>query len=765
MSRYRSDREFEDEVRRVADALFDLPAGACKPENYTKGRTTVEVDGVARSRGIVHLIMATTSTKLDKVHEDVERLEIADAKERQRGCATGKWLVVEKPPEAPHVTEARKSGVTLLTLAQFRERFFDGSVYLSRRGKAPFGSSRDIATGNVILSADEFIEPPLVEIGAKRELALGDLVSRLLRGEVVVLLGPFGCGKSLTVRELWYRLAERYGAEPHSPVPIALNLREHWGALYADEILSRHARSIGLPHELNLVAAWRAEMVLPLVDGFDEVASQGVLVLGDLRFLRQNRWDALRGVRDLISQSSPSVGLLLAGRDHYFDDRSELMHSLGLDARKVSYVRVEEFDDARAKKYLVRRGVAATLPDWLPRRPLLLGYLAAKEGLLDRVLSIDGREGQAAAWGNFLDLICAREAALNKAAMDHETLCRVMGRLALMVRSSASGDGPISPSMLAQAYTDVTEQVPGDAVIMQLQRLPGLTERGSTGESRSFIDRDLLDTLQGVAVASELVNAASTGARGHSVRLDDRAWYDPLRSLGCGVAVLHFRKSGWTLGGVCDFLGKYSSTQFGADLLQIALTWAAEDGVTLELHGVGFTGVHVGTVDLDEVAVCDVTFADCVVDSLEVGAFAAASRVTILDCVIGRIVGVASADRLPPGVALAGAVEVQEYETLQTTDAIVRLDVEDSIKALFSALRRLFRQRGAGRVAGAFARGVPPEVRKYVEPVLHLLVREGIAWQQKDVYHPVWSQARRANAMLDSPGASEDPLIARVKAM
>lgn len=196
MSRYKSDREFEDDVRRVADALFGLPAGECKPEIYTYARQTVEIDGVARSRGVAHLIMATTSAKLEKVRDDVERLDFAEGREHQRGNSTSKWLVVEKPPEAPQVTAAKTSGVTLLTLAQFRERFFNGREYVARRVKVPFGSSRDTATGGRTLPLDEFIDPPLTNAETKTGLVLDDIAKLLMRGEAVVLLGPSGVARA-----------------------------------------------------------------------------------------------------------------------------------------------------------------------------------------------------------------------------------------------------------------------------------------------------------------------------------------------------------------------------------------------------------------------------------------------------------------------------------------------------------------------------------------------------------------------------------------
>lgn len=761
---YKSDREFEDDVRRIADALFDLQPGDCKAQTYTKGKKQIEIDGVARERHVTHLVMATTSTKLSKVKEDVERLGIAAEMEEHRGSTIKKWMILEKEPEGPHVSTARAEGVALLTFRQFKERFFDGRKYLSLRKNASFGSARDPSTDSRTVADDEFIEPPMVDLDTLLQVGLDEIVARILRGEAVVLVGPFGSGKSLTLREVWFALRRKYLADSVDAVPVAVNLREHWGAEYADEILRRHSRSIGFERESDLTVAWRAGMATLLVDGFDELASQGVAVLDNPDVLHRIRLDALVGVRDLLSKSPDNVGLLVTGRDHYFDDRKELVHALGLQSRRVSRVRVDEFDDDRARKYLHRKGASTQLPDWLPRKALLLGYLTRQE-LLGDVLAIDGAQGQATAWHRFLELICRREADPDRAVMDHDTVQRVLEHLAIQVRSTTSGVGPISASMLAQTYSTVTGQFPGDAVLMQLQRLPGLTERDAEPGSRSFVDHDLLEALQGVALARHLLEGLTgkqSGQRYALSRIDDRGWYEPMGSLAAAVAAVHLRTVGWTVDGLRDFIRQYRSSQFGADLLQVAMTWSIEDGLALDLRGIELEGIHIASLDLDELAVSGLSIRDSLLDRLVVGTYARDAQISIANSHVTMVVGAGSREHLPSSLELSGKVEIDKFDALQTTEAIVRLDVDSRLKALLAALKKLYRQRGGGRVAGAFRRGLPADVEQHIGGVLKLLVAEGFAWRLKDVFHPVRQISNRAHQLLDNPHATSDPLVAKV---
>jgi hypothetical protein len=46
---------FEDDVRRVAEAIWSLQPGECQPEHYTNDPKINELDGLARLRDVIHL--------------------------------------------------------------------------------------------------------------------------------------------------------------------------------------------------------------------------------------------------------------------------------------------------------------------------------------------------------------------------------------------------------------------------------------------------------------------------------------------------------------------------------------------------------------------------------------------------------------------------------------------------------------------------------------------------------------------------------------
>ena len=71
---YRYNMNFEAEVRRVAEAVWNLEPGQCQPSHYPNDTVVREIDGIARLRDVTHLIMATTSTRLEKARDDFKKL-------------------------------------------------------------------------------------------------------------------------------------------------------------------------------------------------------------------------------------------------------------------------------------------------------------------------------------------------------------------------------------------------------------------------------------------------------------------------------------------------------------------------------------------------------------------------------------------------------------------------------------------------------------------------------------------------------------------
>jgi hypothetical protein len=79
---YKHNMNFEAEVRRVAEAVWNVLPGHCQPTHYPGNPVVHELDGIARLRDVTHLVMATTSTRLDKVTGDVRKLNAAEAIEK-----------------------------------------------------------------------------------------------------------------------------------------------------------------------------------------------------------------------------------------------------------------------------------------------------------------------------------------------------------------------------------------------------------------------------------------------------------------------------------------------------------------------------------------------------------------------------------------------------------------------------------------------------------------------------------------------------------
>jgi hypothetical protein len=770
---YRENMSFEAEVRRIAEAVWDLQAGNCQPMHYSDDPTVRELDGLARLRDVTHLIMATTSTRLEKVKGDVKKLMAAETIERTSAPAVSKWLITQTQLDAQHIELARKSNVIALTLEQFQRRFFDSGKYLSLRNKTAFGSARDPYTDSITISDDVYIELPMKIIAdsrksrsefSSRSISLNQIVNRLIEGESIVMRAPFGSGKSLTTRQIYRLLSNLHRKNSSSPVPLALNLREHWGEDYSDEILDRHARSIGYAQREDLVVAWRAGMCCLLLDGFDEVAAQTVVRMDNKNFMKEARRRALQGVRDFTQKRPAHVGMFLCGRDHYFDDINELSNSLGLAGHPYLIIDLEEFTESSASQFLQKNGISDLLPDWLPRKPLILSYLLRAK-LFDSILKIDSSKGFGYAWDNFLSSICAREASLESASMDPTTIRSVLERLADNVRSKSSGTGPITGNDLADAYLVETNQAAGEGVLAQLQRLPGLTQRESEIGSRSFVDLDMLGALQGGAFARHALAGFPGRTLSPLAELSEKA-------VAMAAHVLLENQAGpETIVSIAEQLQRRSqrdqiSSQMIADCLIVAIRIAIDQEIpTLDTRGLIIDGACLDRIPLDEVQLLAVTFRNCTIREIAFGNASQTGKISFANCIIGKVCGVANQNGLPLDI-IGKDCEIQGFDNMATNSAVLQLDIAPQLKALVTVLRKLYKQPGTGRKLTALSRGIThAEVQKYIEPVISLLQRNQFISIFDSVVHPVRKQSHRVEAILSSPTLTTDPIALEARAL
>jgi hypothetical protein len=170
---------------------------------------------------------------------------------------------------------------------------------------------------------------------------------------------------------------------------------------------------------------------------------------------------------------------------------------------------LSEFNDEQIQRYLSKCGLSGRVPDWMPSRPLLVGYLAASGLLKELVVAKDPDRQEygmdpAQGWEVLLDRVCDREAEI-EAGIDGHTVRRILERLATVARVGANGLGPLSREQVVTAFSGICGYQPDEKSMVLLQRLPGLgIDRADEG-TRIFIDDAFADACRAGDVA-EYVN-------------------------------------------------------------------------------------------------------------------------------------------------------------------------------------------------------------------------------------------------------------------
>ncbi len=255
--------------------------------------------------------------------------------------------------------ETRRKAKCPVEICSFRSlssKLVDAARYLEIRGNHPFGSVRSPEDEtNIQVPPDEFIPIDLLNPNNNSMLPANSIASVVFsKPQIMLILGDFGAGKSMTLRNTYYELARNYHIGSSIRFPVYLNLRDHFGQRSPAEALMRHGEEIGFSSPHQLVAAWKAGHCHVLLDGFDELSSTR-LVRG-VRSLRQARREAMRLVHGFISLHPKDTSLLISGREHYFDSIDELFDAFGLD-NNYSYYTLNEFTEDQIDRYLRKKRI------------------------------------------------------------------------------------------------------------------------------------------------------------------------------------------------------------------------------------------------------------------------------------------------------------------------------------------------------------------------------------------------------------------------
>ena len=752
---------FENEVRRIARQLW--PDAQYSGARLVDGR---ERDGYFETEDCIHIIEATVSRAKDKAQNDIKKIVTLAKKlqpQNQHKAVKG-WFVTKSEPTADQREVARlhHTLINALSFTQFQSKLIDAASYLNLRDNYPFGSVRDPATGNPRADV-EYVPLELMQPANNKLWSVAQMRDSLTAGGKFVILGDFGAGKSMTLRELYRDLKRSYFNNRTTKFPLYLNLRDHHGQTNPAEVLERHARNLGFPNPTHLVRAWRAGYVILIIDGFDELATLGIQ--GIWKRLQDTRFRAMQAVRELVRDQPANAGLILAGRAHFFDSEKERRNALGLSPR-FAELTLNEFSDAQVQRYLTKCGLSGSIPGWLPSRPLLVGYLAASGLLKDMLAPENGGESPdgpdpAQGWNLIIDKVCAREAEI-EAGIDGPTVRKILERLATMARATDAGLGPLGRDQIIDAFAAVCGYQPDEKGMVLLQRLPGLgIDRADEG-TRTFIDDDFSDACRAGDVVAFIDDPfGSDIACFHNAECG-------LGPIGVGIAIENTKdrvSPGKLVAATAHTSGGATNAMLTLDLIQIAIERGADFDRPIQLRD-----VLIPSLELHQrIGNCSqLTLRDCYLSRLDLDPDVPADKLPHFDsCYFVQVEGRASRADLPPRV-FDDTCEFEKFsDAPDTTNAIGGMDLPLGEKVLLTVLKKVFIQSGSGRRENALLRGLDHNARRLVPTILRLLQSEGVIspYRRGGIDMTIWipdrGQMTRVARMIESPRTCGDSLLTK----
>ena len=735
---------FEDRVRQIANLKWDRQ---CNPAHLGG----VDIDGVVALRDdAVILIEITTRRDLNKVREDVNKLISAKLALTAKGVFSTCYCVIEGSPTNSMKEAGRENHINVLSVDEFQRLFFDFETYRLARQLSAFGSAIDPFTG--VKDDTAYVKVMYSQEGSKKEYSLAEIADLLRDGRKIVLLGEYGSGKSRCIKELFQLLSEQ--SNRSNQYPIAIDLRESWGLKKAGELVRRHFTDLGLEDlQSDAIRASLRNSIVFLLDGFDEIGSQAWS--NDDQLLRNIRAKSLEGVRDLIQRSQ--VGVLVAGREHYFPSNDEMFNALGLKGKSPLVLRAKtEFSEEEIEEYFDQRSITVPIPAWLPRRPLICQTVSnMSEIQAAAVFGVQG--GEAAFWDHFLNVICTRDATIN-AGYDAKTILEVLIYLGRITRTKPQNVGPITLSDAQRAFEMAVGRLPVEEAAVMLQRLPGLGRIGSESIDRQFVDVAILDSLR----AKDLLSI-STYTPEQMTALAGEAWTNPLDDLGQRVLAQSGSGRETEFIRTCQAAAKLGNQTLAGDYFA---TLMRGDGPPRDLNGLKISDAYFGTLDFSERGATDFTISNSIIYSLSLPKTDPVQG-QIIDAEIGKVIGITSQSALPTWIRSA---KVDEFDSAATTAQIRRIGLSAAQEMLVAIIKKTFFQKGSGRKEEALLRGfgsIAPA--GLATRVLNLLMRENVLTRFKGddgwVYAPNRELAGRMRTLLDELRFSSDPLWAAANSL
>jgi energy-coupling factor transporter ATP-binding protein EcfA2 len=626
-----------------------------------------------------------------------------------------------------------------MSIKEFGKKLFNYQDYQYLRLKKPFGSAVNPFSGEIDVT-------PYAQVtysGDKGEdYTLEDIAGLIGKNRHVVLLGAYGTGKSRCVQEVFRILSNN--TDKNFQFPIAINLKENWGLKRAAEIITRHLSDLGLSGQIDyLMKIYKENSVCFLLDGFDEIGAQ--TWSDNPEKLKDIRYVSLQGVRNLVEDVTG--GVLIVGREHYFNSDEEMIKCLGLSKKNPVIIRCKtEFSTQEMESYLTDRKINISVPSWLPKRPLIC-QVVAEFNIVDAEKIFSSSEGEIEFWELLINTICEREAKINP-VLDPIVIKKVLTRLSRISRCKVNDYGPITLQEIYRAFEDCTGIHTTDETAIMLQRLPGLGRIGPESLDRQFVDIYLLDGLR----AEDLVDSIGV----LDLSIIDENWQNPLRFFGLRYVGAKLLIEG-NRQAFSSYFNKASNRRNKILLGDIVASMAKLSDLEIDFNNCVIDGTIIAELDLSIAIINNIKFTDSIIEVLNIENNLA-SNVYFSKCIIMQLSGVSSLRGLPLWIE---ECSIEKYQTVHTVSRIRDADFNAAQLILLTFIRKLFLQPGSARKESALLRGLGDAAnKKLAEKIIKILIKEDIVstadGQEGLLYVPNRSKAQRMKQIMDRLSLSDD---------
>jgi hypothetical protein len=742
-------KQLEEYTRALASTIWKRPAKAERIGG-------VNFDAVIHvSNEEIVLIEISEEFSLSKIRSDISKIYALKLKYAAEGIFARTYIVLSKKPTPGMIDIGKEMKVSVVSIDEFIKTAFDYQSYANLRNEVAFGSAINPATGE----SDEQTYIPVFytdELGRKR-FNLESIYEKLERGDKIILLGDYGTGKSRCTKEIFNLFLQK--ANSGSKFVLAINLREHWGATTAIEIIAGHLQRLGLSDTVDrTMQLLRGGHIILILDGFDEVGSQTFGANQDRR--ASIRKIALQGIRELIANCP--TGVLVTGRPHYFNSHQEMYESLGIAAKNhgTTLIKCEtEFDLEQAKIYLENIGLSSSVPEWLPRKPLMFLILAQIESReAEKILS--GAAGEIGFWGQFLDTVCEREAKIHT-SIDPASVRDVLTNLARHMRLGDRELGRLTPKDVNRAYETATGMAPDESGQLMLSRLCTLGRIEPESPDRQFVDPYIVQLLFAESLADDISNK--------NYDILGQNWRQPIQQLGLlfiaqWIELYNLQRE------TLSIIHRLTTPTNGQVVGELVASLLLIGALPLDFGGLQLRNADICLLYLGASPMQNIIFESCIFGTLsfESCKITVDSGVKIVSSHIAMATGLTSKDALPIWIT---DTSIEETQSASNASRIKSSNLPGSQKLFLSIIQKIFFQRGGGRKESSIYKGGFGEKydRKLIDQILSILVNDGYIEKSKDnsvfIYNPNREFTSKMRAIRDQLGLSKDELWLRISSL